>query len=80
MDAMEQARERVELAQQHYLFCSSCGQPMDFVCRNGELWMECRALAGAGDGLRYRLSAPFHDRHWVANVAEEALAEQPLAA
>lgn len=64
MNAIEQARERLELAQQRYPFCSHCGSPMDIVERDGQLWIECVALTQS-HGIRHRLAEAFHDRRWV---------------
>ncbi len=74
MDIYDKARERLELAQQHYPFCSYCGEPMTIVARDGQLWIECGTVARPRPGLRRRLSASLHERHWVTEDVPTPLA------
>ena len=63
-NAEDRARERIEAAMQDLTYCSQCGQSMRAVVRGAEMWVECEGL-GAKRGLRFAISAGFHDRHMV---------------
>ena len=70
--AEDRARERIEAAMQDLTYCSQCGQSMRAVVRGTEMWVECEGL-GSKSGLRFAISAGFHDRH-IVELPEGVLA------
>ncbi len=73
MNTIEQARERLELAQQRYPYCTYCGSPMDIVARDGQLWIECVALTRTR-GIRHWFAESFHDHRWITEDVATPLA------